>query len=84
MMKQYATRQRFEFQKYNEYRGAWEKAGYLLMPKEVEEFHYYLNELEWSYDRAFERVTSKYVNDDAGNAIYRDITLVVETIKAVK
>lgn len=84
MKKQYMTRQRFEFEKYDSYRGAWVKAGYLLMPDEVIEFHRYLNDLEWSYDRSFERVTGKCVNDDSGQAVYRDITLVVETIKAIR
>ena len=80
MLKQYVTRQRFEFQKYNAHSGAWELAGYLLMPKEIEEFHYYLKELEWSYDKAFERITNKAIFNDDNNAVYRDITLIVETI----
>jgi hypothetical protein len=83
MQKQYHTRQRFEFQKYDAYRGTWEKAGYLLMPNEVEEFHRYLNELDWSFDRAFERVTGKAINDETNQAIYKDIALIVETVKRV-
>ena len=83
MIKQYMTRQRFEFEKYSAESGQWVKAGYLLMPDEVTEFHHYLNELEWSYDKAFERLTGKAISDDFNNRVYRDIVLVVETIQAI-
>ena len=53
MKKQYHTRQRFTFEKFDGKR--WTTAGYLLMPDEVPEFYRYLNQLEWTFDRAFER-----------------------------
>jgi hypothetical protein len=82
MKKQYHIRQRFEFQKYDSNTGQWQLAGYLLMPNEVTEFYHYINDLEFTFDKTFERITNKVIIGDNGNAYYRDIKLVVETVKA--
>jgi hypothetical protein len=61
----------FQFKKYNEYRGAWEDAGFLLMPGEVKEFHTMI-ERGLSFDYAFTRLTGKAMSELQG------IKLVVE------
>lgn len=73
MLKQ---RQRFEYKKHNAYRGAWEEAGFLLMPGEVAEFHQ-LIERGLSYDYAFTRITGKVFGD------LREVKLVVEYLPEV-
>ena len=77
MRKQTHQNQRFEFNKYDSHHGKVDKAGFLLMPGEVEEFKR-LIDLELGFDYAFQRLSGKAIFDDAGNRVYFDIKLVVE------
>lgn len=66
------TRQGFKYYKLNEYRGAWERSGYLLQFSEVAEFNRLINELNYTFEKAFTRLTGKDMSE------FRDVSLVVE------
>jgi hypothetical protein len=70
------TKQYFKYKYYNDYKGAYDDSGYLVVPDEVEYFKKLVNELGFTYEKAFERITGR------DSTRTKDLTLIVEYVKA--
>lgn len=57
------SRQYFKYDKYNEQRGAFEEAGYLLMLEDVTEYKRLVSEVDFTPMEAFMRLTGKDVSE---------------------